>query len=356
MPLLFERNDIIKMNVDAIVIPANEELKEGTGTSRAIFLAAGEDALTKACDFIGFCRMGDAVITKGFNLPAKYIIHAVCPRWFDGTCNERELLYSAYTRALEVAAKYKIKSIAFPLLSAGNYGYPKDQALNVASHAITDFLMKNEMEVHMVFFEKEAASEGKKLSKMDEHIDDEYAEKKDADYYGIHYPIMPHSEHYKEAMVWQKALDVADLPTGDDKKEPIVAPGDIRVILDNLNDPFSVKLSGFVKREREKGRAVKEIYTCSNVRKKQFYKLMEDPKITPKKTTVMGLCVGLRLSLKEAKELMGAAGYLFSESSGADMIVAHYIKKKQYNHAIINLELYENNFENFQIGLARKRK
>ena len=167
---------------------------------------------------------------------------------------------------------------------------------------------------------------------------------------------MPHSEHYKEAMVWQKALDVADLPTGDDKKEPIVAPGDIRVILDNLNDPFSVKLSGFVKREMEKGRTVKEIYTCSNVRKKQFYKLMEDPKITPKKTTVMGLCVGLRLSLKEAKELMGAAGYLFSESSGADMIVAHYIKKKQYNHAIINLELYENNFENFQIGLARKRK
>ena len=83
---------------------------------------------------------------------------------------------------------------------------------------------------------------------------------------------------------------------------------------------------------------------------------MEDPKITPKKTTVMGLCVGLRLSLKEAKELMGAAGYLFSESSGADMIVAHYIKKKQYNHAIINLELYENNFENFQIGFARKRK
>lgn len=356
MPLLFERNDIIKMNVDAIVIPANEELKQGSGTSRAIFIAAGEEALTKACNFIGFCRMGDAIITKGFNLPAKYIIHAVCPRWFDGTCNERELLYSAYTRALEVAAKYNIKSIAFPLLSAGNYGYPKDQALNVANHAITDFLMKNEMEVHMVFFEKEAASAGKMLAELDEHIDDKYAEEKDADYYGVHYPALPHSGNYKEAMAWQKALDVTDIPAGNSKKEAAVAPGDLKVLLESLDDPFSVKFSAFVKREREKGRTVKEIYTCSNVRKKQFYKLMEDPDIIPKKTTVMGLCVGLRLTFKEAKELVEAAGYSFSESFGADMIVAHYIRKKQYNHAMINLDLYDNGYEAFQIGFAGRKK
>lgn len=109
-------------------------------------------------------------------------------------------------------------------------------------------------------------------------------------------------------------------------------------------------------REREKGRTVKEIYTCSNVRKKQFYKLMEDPKITPKKTTVMGLCVGLRLTFKEAKELMGAVGYAFSEGSGADMFVAHFIKKKQYNHSVINIGLYENGYQDLEIGLAKKRK
>lgn len=180
MPLILSRNDITKVNTDAVVLPANEQLLQGRGTSRAIYLAAGEEKLTAACREIGHCPVGNAVMTDGFDLPVKAIIHAVGPIWQGGDHQEPQLLYSAYRKSLELAADAGFQSIAFPLLSAGSYGYPKAGALNVANHAITDFLMVHDMEVQLVFYDSESVAAGRNIFReIEEYIDDNYVGSKD---------------------------------------------------------------------------------------------------------------------------------------------------------------------------------
>lgn len=180
MPLIFVRNDLTKMKVDAIVNPSNKGLRQGRGTSRAVFLGAGEEELTRACRSLGSCEEGKAVITEGFGLPARYIIHAVCPRWWGGMRREREKLTSAYRSALAVAKAHQLKTVAFPLLSAGSYGYPKKDAVKVAVEAIGSFLMEEDMTVYLVFYDRASIAIGRKLSaSVREYIDDHYVEERE---------------------------------------------------------------------------------------------------------------------------------------------------------------------------------
>ncbi len=173
MPFQIVRNDITTMKVDAIVNAANSALKMGGGVCGAIFNAAGSRQLQAECDRIGGCPTGQAVITSGYNLPAKYIIHTVGPIWQDGKHNEPALLRSCYANSLALAAQHKCESIAFPLISAGIYGYPKDQALKVATAAITEFLLEHDMTVYLVVFDKQALAFSQKLFKdIEKYIDD----------------------------------------------------------------------------------------------------------------------------------------------------------------------------------------
>ncbi|MFR2124295.1 MAG: macro domain-containing protein [Faecalibacterium sp.] len=183
MPFLMIRNDITKVAADAIVNPANRNLLQGSGTSRAIYQAAGEQELTAACEAIGRCDLGRAVCTPAFGLPATYIFHAVCPAWHGGGFGEAEQLAGAYHSALELAAEYHCESVAFPLLSSGNYGYPKEQAFRIAVDTITQYVMEHDLTVYLVLYDRDSLAVSRKLfASVEEYIDDHYVAQNDESY------------------------------------------------------------------------------------------------------------------------------------------------------------------------------
>ena len=182
MPFLMIRNDITKVAADAIVNPTNRNLLQGSGTSRAIYQAAGEQQLTAACEAIGHCDLGRAVCTPAFGLSAKYIFHAVCPAWHGGGSGEAEQLAGAYHSALELAAEYHCESVAFPLLSSGNYGYPKEQAFRIAVDTITQYVMEHDLTVYLVIYDRHSLAVSRKLfASVEEYIDDHYVAMKATD-------------------------------------------------------------------------------------------------------------------------------------------------------------------------------
>lgn len=149
--------EIIKANIvdvasDAIVLPANDALKEGSGTSKAIFTAAGRKELTKACKELGHCNTGSAIPTLAYNLSSKYIIHAVVPKWIDGEHSEYDLLSSAYLASLNIAEVMGCESVAFPLLASGNNGFDKQLAVRIAEESIKSFEGVNLKKVFLVVY------------------------------------------------------------------------------------------------------------------------------------------------------------------------------------------------------------
>ncbi len=333
MPLEIVRNDITKMKVDAIVNAANSALAQGGGVCGAIFAAAGAEALAAECSRIGHCEVGSAVITKGYGLPAKHVIHTVGPVWRGGGHREEELLTACYTNSLSLALEMHLKSVAFPLISSGIFGYPKDKALQTAISAIGAFLMQHDMMVYLVVYDKAAYTLSDKLFKsITSYIDDHYVDEN---------LIVRHS---------RRAEVQAQLSTFDSINENNFAyesadsilniPKEQRSLDDalfHLDQTFSQRLLHLID---SKGKADTEVYKRANIDRRLFSKIRSNPDYKPSKNTALALAVALELNVDETCDLLACAGFALSRSSKFDVIVAYFIQHRNWDIFQINEALF----------------
>ena len=318
MPFSIVRNDITKMKVDAIVNAANETLLGGGGVDGAIHRAAGEGLLAE-CRTLGGCQTGKAKITGAYRLPCRYVIHTVGPVYRDGKHGEKELLSSCYRESLALAKEKGCTSVAFPLISSGVYGYPKDRALKVAVDVIGDFLLENDMEVTLVIFDRASFAIGEKLfADITEYIDDRYAEDMDC---------LWNSPRRRGAIVSQSIRSVP---------EPCVT-ADLDERLKELDESFSQML---LRKIDEKGMTDVQCYKRANVDRKLFSKIRSDVNYRPAKPTAIAFAIALELSLEETEELLKKAGFALSHSNKFDLIIEFFIRRGNYDIFEINEALF----------------
>ena len=325
MPLQIIRNDITKMQVDAIVNAANTSLLGGGGVDGAIHRAAGPELLAE-CKSLQGCSTGSAKITSGYQLPCKYVIHAVGPRWLDGRHQEPELLKSCYRTSLELAKQHGCKSIAFPLISSGIYGYPKDQALRIAVDTIGAFLLKNDMTAYIVIFDKKAYQISSKLfADIAQYIDDNYVEEHlDAADYRLR-----RLRELEEESRLEQGTGLMPGRTKDFFLEDALA---------RMDESFSEML---LRKIQESGMTDAQCYKKANIDRKLFSKIRSDKFYKPSKATVIAFALALELSLDEMDDMLRKAGFALSPSSKFDIIVEYFVKQGNYNVYEINMALFE---------------
>ncbi len=329
MPLQIVRNDITKMTVDAIVNAANSTLLGGGGVDGCIHRAAGEGLLAE-CRTLGGCETGNAKITDAYNLPCKYVIHTVGPVYQGGNHGEKVLLESCYRKSLEIAKEHNCESVAFPLISSGVYGYPKDNALKVAIDVISDFLLENEMTVYIVIFDKKAYQISEKLfSDIAEYIDDRYVDE--------------HTDYRRESM--RPNMPMPPVVKADlfDCCAPMCAsvamPKAISLedAVKQIDESFSQML---LRKIDEKGMTDAQCYKKANIDRKLFSKIRGDVYYKPSKPTAIAFAVALELSLDETEDMLKKAGFALSHSNKFDIIIEYFISKGNYNIFEINEALF----------------
>lgn len=331
MPLKIVRNDITKIECDAIVNAANSSLLGGGGVDGAIHKAAGKGLLLE-CMKLGGCKTGQAKITKGYNLPCKYVIHTVGPQWQGGHNGEKELLESCYKNSLALAKENNCESVAFPLISSGIYGYPKDEALHIAIDIITAFLALNDMLVYIVVFDKSAYRISEKLfADITSFIDDNYVD--------AHFEYnRTYRNNLGESEVLQKSIPISDTcaPTAS---FPDFSANELSLeqAVNNIDESFSQML---LRKIDEKGMTDSECYKKANIDRKLFSKIRSDINYKPSKPTAIAFAVALELSLDETEELLMKAGFALSHSNKFDIIVEYFISKGNYNVFEINEALF----------------
>ena len=313
--------DITKMEVDAIVNAANETLLGGGGVDGCIHRAAGPELLTE-CRMLGGCRTGEAKITGAYRLPCRYIIHTVGPVWNGGKYGEREQLASCYRTSLALAKEHGCETVAFPLISSGIFGYPKDQALRVAVDTIGEFLLHNDMTVYIVIFSRTAYQISSKLfADIAEYVDDHYVD--------------VHTDSQRERLRRMSVLESRTL-SADAAAAPMAAGG-LDEALAHLDAGFSETLLKLIDRS---GKKDSEIYKKANVDRKLFSKIRNNPDYKPSKATAIAFAIALELNLDETRDLVARAGYALSASSKFDVIIEYFIRQKKYDIFEINEVLF----------------
>ena len=372
MPFKIVRNDITKMNTDAIVNTANAHPAVGTGCDSAVYEAAGyEQLLAYRREHIGFAEEGDAFITPGFRLPAKYIIHAVSPLYVDGKHKEEELLRSCYRKSLALAAEYKLRSVAFPLISTGGFGYPKEEGMRIAVDEIHAFLLTSDMQIYLVVFDEKATRMGKNLyPDLEAYIDLNYVQEK---YVREYEEVCDEAPYPQEAapVPFRRKVPKVPRPFRNEARRlakneapgavggvhpgavPGAAPREaydeedeafeemerrLEERMTHMSDTFSQYLLYLIS---EKGKENSEVYKKAIVDKKVFSKIKNNPGYHPQKLTALCLCVGAELNMDESKDLLARAGYALSPCDKTDIIFSYFIEHGIYDMIELDIQLEE---------------
>ena len=368
MPFEIIRNDITRVKADAIVNTANPLPIVGAGTDSAIHRAAGPRLLA-AREKIGEIAVGHAAATKAYDLPARYVLHTVSPAWIDGTHGEEALLRKAYDAALSLADSLHCRSAAFPLLSAGSYGFPRERALSVAIAAFTDFLLTHDMRILLVVFAQEPYTLARGLfGDLKTYIDDRYVRsKEEAEYRSDRYgrsnrrPPSPYTQFNVDDYGMEQACEEAVKPftdimhCPDEMRESVHLPMQAKAakqtaaaasydphrldrILDKVESTFSEHLLDLLK---ECGEKDSDVYHRAEISRQLFNKIINRKDYQPTKSTAIQLAMGLRLDLAETQKLLGKAGYSLTRSSKTDLVVQYFIERGEYSIVTVNTALYD---------------
>lgn len=354
------RNDITKMNTEAIVNTANEHVTVGSGCDSAVYEAAGMDALLSyRTEKIGFVQAGEAFITPGFALQAKYIIHAVSPLYIGGDEGEEEKLRSCYRKSLQLAKENGIRSIAFPLISTGGFGYPKEEGMRIAVDEIHAFLLNNEMDIYLVVFDDQAKSLGKRIyPELEEYIDQNYVEEKRREEYGDRPfvsaalskasrtaglgSILRRKNAKESAPLMETKIVMAPVEKGDEGQSFIDFETEHESKLEermkHISDTFSQYLLYLIQNKKMENA---EVYKRAIVDKKIFSKIKNNVDYHPQKLTALCLCVGAKLNLDESRDLLARAGYALSPCDKTDIIFSYFIENEIYDMIELDIQLEE---------------
>ena len=338
MPLQIVRQDITKMNVDAIVNTTNEEMIGYSGVDLAVHQGAGP-LLEKECAKLMPLGLGEAKITKGYNLDAKYIIHTSGPIWQGGLSGESIILKSCYLESLKLAVKKRCSSVAFPLISSGTYGYPKDKVLKFAVSVITEFLLEHELTVYLCVFDKKSYEFSQTLFKEIKDFigDDDKKSRKD---------ILASKCLEAEDAFSGVRYHLAPMPKMVESFDEAVCDKSLEDFVKNKDKSFAYKLFDLID---ERKMTDVECYKKANVDKKTFSKIKCNPdKYKPSKQTAVAFAIALELSLDETQDLLASAGLTLSKSFTFDKIIMFFLEKGSYNIFEINEALFE--FDQMLLG------
>lgn len=369
MPFKIIRSDITKIECDAIVNTANCEVLVGAGCDTAIYEAAGyEELLAYRAEHIGYKEEGESFITPAFKLPARYIIHTVSPLYRGGNYGEEEKLRSCYRNSLALASENKVRTIAFPLISTGEFGYPKEQGLRIALDEINDFLFSHEMLIYLVVFDRISTQyAGKLYDKLEQYIDDTYVNERllEEDCYDIfedasfdafdegtcvggafEVPSEPLMQRPRAQAQYSKIACLRDSEFDLEESENFYSDmqSKLEERISHLKDSFSDYLLFLI---AQKNMTNAEVYTRALVDKKLFSKINTNPDYHPKKDTVLCLCVGAKLNLDEAKDLLARAGYALSPCELRDVIFSYFIENEIYDMIELDIQLEEHGLKCF---------
>ena len=325
MPFNVVRNDITKVKADAIVNTANPEPKIGDGTDRAIYEAAGKKELLTFRKNIGDIAPGEAYETPALALKAKYIIHTVGPVWRDGKHGELAILKSCYDNSLELAKRLGCKSIAFPLISSGSYGFPKDKAIEVATREIESFLKHDDMKITLVLFDKESfVISGPKFRDIVAYIDQHYVE-------------VAHEKEYVEYPYGNRRRSRANEYNIHYDKVKIPMPEDIQEFIGQSGLTFQERI---LKIMEERGLEGTDVYKKQHLITKKVYSDFKNNRdYHPNKYTAIAFCLALELDLDETIEILNSAGWTSSSSRKEDLVVRWHISRGDYKISSINATL-----------------